>query len=182
MSAGTRSRGTLYRGFASNVTCDCWLRASSAREDVSGKGGEVEPQVPVGTARKHPAIVRAPQAVRPYAVVSVIALSRPARGLVAHTAGCGVIAVDLDGALHRELNEVLSLVPETAEHRHDVIYPLGVPLEGLAFGASDHPLGVAGPQRAEAVVVAAGCGIGEAGGRVADSRLVQQASERICGE
>jgi len=42
----------------------------------------------------------------------------------------------------------------------------------LAFGASDHPFGVVGPQRATTIVVGADCGIGEAGGRVADSRLV----------
>lgn len=38
-------------------------------------------------------------------MVSVIPTSRPARGLVAHAADCGAVAVDFDNALHRELHE-----------------------------------------------------------------------------
>jgi hypothetical protein len=91
---------------------------------------------------------------------------------VAYTAGCRLVAVDLDRALHCKVNEVLSLVPKIAEHCHNVVQPLGPPLDGLALSASDHSFGVVSPQHAETVVVGVDCGISEAGGRVADSRLV----------
>jgi len=115
--------------------------------------------------------------IRPHAGISVVALTGPAGGLVTQTAGCGAIAVYLDGALHYELNEIFSLITKSSEHRHDVLYPLGSPLEGLAFGAPDDPFGVVRPQGAKTIEIGVGSGIGEAGRRVANSRLVQQASE-----
>jgi hypothetical protein len=95
--------------------------------------------------------------------------------LVAQAADGGVIAVDLDGTRHGELNEIFLVVPRVAEVRHDLVNSRGMVLEGLASGASDHPFGVVGPPRAEAIRVATGRGIGV---RAIASRMAASSSRR----
>lgn len=142
-------------------------------EKASAKWRGVEPQIFERAAGENPLLPGALQAVEDGIVIPVIALARASRGLGAEAARRGDVAIDLDDALHRELNEELLFGAQTPQHRHDVIdtarlYPWRI---------ADRPVGVLGPHGAKLVIVGQDRGVGEPRDRAMDRCLVQQARE-----